>query len=503
MGDSFVGIQARLMSQALRKLTGAVSRSNTSLVFTNQLREKIGVMFGNPETTPGGRALKFYASRPPRHPARRDDQDRHRVGRQPGPRQGREEQGRAAVPRRRVRRHVRRGHLQGGRPARRRRRDGRRHQDRRLVHLRRDAARPGSRGVQGVPQGQPGRRRRRSSGASAARIADEAAVSRSRASKRPSRRADAWPGRSSRTLRRTPRASAPRVDDPQVVLEAAGAVPRGAVALGRRGPPPADVGGLPARARRRRHRPAARARHARRRGVRARLGRVARPGPAARRAGDPPGARAQGHRPGDRRRGPRRSTRRRGDRSTRTRWPSRSTGPRRAPDRQARTGARARRRPAAARQRAYALLARNGFDPETCREVAARAAAEPSDLDDRRSPSAPRGTPRRSRRPPGSPTPGSPARADRGTRGRARPPRRGHAPGVPEHRAWPARATRSRERSRRSTARSRSRGGQIQSGQLRGLVVTATRSSGGASIPARSIYRSKRSRKRSSNTASA
>ena len=62
MGDSFVGIQARLMSQALRKLTGAVSRSNTALVFTNQLREKIGVMFGNPETTPGGHALKFYAS---------------------------------------------------------------------------------------------------------------------------------------------------------------------------------------------------------------------------------------------------------------------------------------------------------------------------------------------------------------------------------------------------------------------------------------------------------
>jgi recombination protein RecA len=62
MGDSFVGIQARLMSHALRKLTGAVSRSNTALVFTNQLREKIGVMFGNPETTPGGRALKFYAT---------------------------------------------------------------------------------------------------------------------------------------------------------------------------------------------------------------------------------------------------------------------------------------------------------------------------------------------------------------------------------------------------------------------------------------------------------
>ncbi len=62
IGDSFVGLQARLMSQALRKLTGLVSRTNTCLVFINQLREKIGVMFGNPETTTGGRALKFYAS---------------------------------------------------------------------------------------------------------------------------------------------------------------------------------------------------------------------------------------------------------------------------------------------------------------------------------------------------------------------------------------------------------------------------------------------------------
>ena len=62
MGDSFMGVQARLMSQALRKLTGIVSRSNTCLVFINQIREKIGVMFGNPETTTGGRALKFYAS---------------------------------------------------------------------------------------------------------------------------------------------------------------------------------------------------------------------------------------------------------------------------------------------------------------------------------------------------------------------------------------------------------------------------------------------------------
>jgi recombination protein RecA len=62
MGQAQVGLQARLMSQALRKLTGAISRSKTSLIFINQLREKIGVMFGNPETTPGGRALKFYAS---------------------------------------------------------------------------------------------------------------------------------------------------------------------------------------------------------------------------------------------------------------------------------------------------------------------------------------------------------------------------------------------------------------------------------------------------------
>ena len=62
MGDAVMGMQARLMSQALRKLTGAISKSKTVLIFTNQLRQKIGVMFGNPETTPGGLALKFYAS---------------------------------------------------------------------------------------------------------------------------------------------------------------------------------------------------------------------------------------------------------------------------------------------------------------------------------------------------------------------------------------------------------------------------------------------------------
>ena len=62
MGDSHVGLQARLMSQALRKLAGAIKQSNVCVIFTNQLREKVGVMFGSPETTPGGRALKFYAS---------------------------------------------------------------------------------------------------------------------------------------------------------------------------------------------------------------------------------------------------------------------------------------------------------------------------------------------------------------------------------------------------------------------------------------------------------
>ena len=62
MGDSHVGLQARLMSQALRKLNGTISKTNTTVIFINQLREKVGVMFGNPETTTGGRALKFYSS---------------------------------------------------------------------------------------------------------------------------------------------------------------------------------------------------------------------------------------------------------------------------------------------------------------------------------------------------------------------------------------------------------------------------------------------------------
>jgi recombination protein RecA len=74
MGDSHVGLQARLMSQALRKLTSTVARSNCLLIFINQIRMKIGVMFGSPETTTGGNALKFYASDPPRHPPHRRHQ---------------------------------------------------------------------------------------------------------------------------------------------------------------------------------------------------------------------------------------------------------------------------------------------------------------------------------------------------------------------------------------------------------------------------------------------
>ena len=104
------------MSQALRKLAGTLNRTDTICLFTNQLREKIGVMFGSPETTPGGRALKFYSSVRPRHPPHRDAEGRRRGDRQPRSRQGRQEQGRAAVQAGRVRHHLRLGHLLGEAP---------------------------------------------------------------------------------------------------------------------------------------------------------------------------------------------------------------------------------------------------------------------------------------------------------------------------------------------------------------------------------------------------
>ena len=78
MGDSHVGLQARLMSQALRKLTGSINRSNCMVIFINQIRMKIGVMFGSPETTTGGNALKFYSQRAPGHPPHRPIKDRTR-----------------------------------------------------------------------------------------------------------------------------------------------------------------------------------------------------------------------------------------------------------------------------------------------------------------------------------------------------------------------------------------------------------------------------------------
>ena len=114
MGDSHVGLQARLMSQALRKLTGVISQTNTTVIFINQLREKIGVMFGSPETTTGGRALKFYAS--VRLDIRRIEtlKDGTEAVGEPHPRQGREEQGRPAVQAGRVRHGLRPGHLPRG-----------------------------------------------------------------------------------------------------------------------------------------------------------------------------------------------------------------------------------------------------------------------------------------------------------------------------------------------------------------------------------------------------
>ena len=171
MGDAQMGLQARLMSQALRKLTGAVSKSKTCLIFINQLREKIGVMFGNPETTTGGRALKFYAS--VRIDIRRiasiKDGD---VGRwRAHAREGGEEQGGAAVPRGGIRRDVRRRHLAHGRSHRSGRREADCREERRVVRLQRRAARSGPREREAVPQGESGHlqgdRRSRAQGARA------------------------------------------------------------------------------------------------------------------------------------------------------------------------------------------------------------------------------------------------------------------------------------------------------------------------------------------------
>ena len=154
MGDTHVGLQARLMSQALRKLTSNLSKSNTICIFINQLREKIGVMFGSPETTPGGRALKFYSS--VRLDIRRIESIKNGMEVVGNRTRVKVAKNKCAPPFKpgRVRHHVRPGHLPGGLgagPGR-----GRVHREKVgcLVHLRRRAARPGPRERQGVPAGQ-------------------------------------------------------------------------------------------------------------------------------------------------------------------------------------------------------------------------------------------------------------------------------------------------------------------------------------------------------------
>ena len=162
MGDAMVGLQARLMSQALRKLTAVVSKSKTTLIFINQIREKIGVMFGNPETTTGGRALKFYSS--VRIDIRRINAIKDGEAVVGSRTKVKVVKNKVAppVPDRRVRHRLRRGDLEDGRADRHRRRDEDRREVRRLVQLRRPPHRPGPREHEAVLPGQPRRRRTRS-----------------------------------------------------------------------------------------------------------------------------------------------------------------------------------------------------------------------------------------------------------------------------------------------------------------------------------------------------
>ena len=155
MGDTHVGLQARLMSQALRKLTANLNKTNTICIFINQLREKIGVMFGSPETTPGGRALKFYSS--VRLDIRRIESIKDGVevvGNRTRVKVVKNKCA-AAVQAGRVRHHVRPGHQPGGLGARHRCRPRHHQEVGCLVHLRGRAARPGPGERQGVPDREP------------------------------------------------------------------------------------------------------------------------------------------------------------------------------------------------------------------------------------------------------------------------------------------------------------------------------------------------------------
>ncbi len=160
MGDTHVGLQARLMSQALRKLTSAISRSKCVMIFINQLREKVGVMFGSPETTSGGRALKFYAS--VRLDVRKLEQIK--VGTDVVGTRTRVKvvKNKVAPPFRHggVRHHVRQGNLEDGLHHRRRARAQHHRQVGLVVHLRRAAHRPRPREREVVPRGAHRRRRR-------------------------------------------------------------------------------------------------------------------------------------------------------------------------------------------------------------------------------------------------------------------------------------------------------------------------------------------------------
>ena len=237
MGDSFVGIQARLMSQALRKLTGIVSRSNTALVFTNQLREKIGVMFGNPETTPGGRALKFYAS--VRLDIRRIETIKTGTDAIGSRVRVKVVKNKVAAPFRVAEFDVmygkgisREGGLLDVGVA-----SDIVTQDGRLVHLRRDAPGPGSRAGQGVPARQP--RRRPAARDGDPRQGSPPSTSPWRASKRrsrwrhPARAADRRAAAEARRARRA------EVTDADVVMEAAAAFLAVRLALGGGGAPSA------------------------------------------------------------------------------------------------------------------------------------------------------------------------------------------------------------------------------------------------------------------------